>query len=180
MSGLGEAPHMVEMGAFTSVVAPVLVLALRRRISWGPLSWPAYAALPMFVLVHGAITLWMHAHEPSVPMHLLLHALLLGGAVIFWLPVLAGRHRLDPGGRAIYLFLGAPALDLAGVIVVATGDAVGGLAMIVAMLPIGLVAVALAWRWISEDERAAARYDAAHPLPGAPSPPDGYALPPTG
>lgn len=180
MSSFGDAAHMAEMGLFTSVVAPVLVLALRRRTTWGPLSWPAYTALPMFVLLHGAITLWMHAHEPPPLIHLLLHGLLLLGGVVFWLPVLAGRHRLDPAGRTVYLFLGAPALDLAGVIVVATGDSVGGLTMIVAMLPIGLVAVALAWRWIVDDERAARRLDETLPPAQDPAGTDRYALPPTG
>lgn len=174
MSSFDDVAHMVEMGAFTSVVAPLVVLALRRRITWGPLSWPAYAALPAFVLVHGAITLGMHAAEPPPLLHLLLHAILLLGGVIFWLPVLAGRHRLDPAGRVVYLFVGAPALDLAGVIVVATGDPAGGLAMIVAMLPIGLVAMTIAWRWAVDDERRV-RENVPPPLA-----PGGYALPPSG
>jgi cytochrome c oxidase assembly factor CtaG len=46
-----------------------------------------------------------------------------------------------------------PSLDLAGVVIVLRGDAAGGLAMIVGMLPVGVAAVALCWRWIIHEEQ---------------------------
>jgi hypothetical protein len=49
-----------------------------------------------------------------------------------------------------------PALDLPGVWLVARGDGPGGIAMILAMSPLGLTALALTWRWVREEER---RYD---------------------
>jgi hypothetical protein len=42
--------------------------------------------------------------------------------VVFWMPVLGTRRRLRDAGRAVYLFLAGPLLDLVGVWLVATGD----------------------------------------------------------
>jgi hypothetical protein len=47
-----------------------------------------------------------------------------------------------------------PAMDLAGVFVVLHGDAAGGLAMIVAMLPVGCAAVATTWHWLVTEQPA--------------------------
>jgi hypothetical protein len=165
MGGMAAIWPMAGMGLITSVLAPALVLATR---AWPrcsgltrPLSWPAPVALIGFVLLHGAITIGLDVHPVSTAASIAAHLLLLIGAVAFWLPVLGdARNRLDAGAGTIYLFLGAPALDLAGVAVVAWGDDAGGLAMIVAMLPIGLTALALAWRWISGEETAARAADA--------------------
>lgn len=52
----------------------------------------------------------------------------------------------------LYLFLSAPALDLAGVMVVILGDAPGGLAMIVGMLPAGGIAIVVTWQWVTREE----------------------------
>jgi len=87
-------------------------------------------------------------------------AVLLGCAAVFWHPVVGSTGRLDAIGRSVYLFLAAPSLDLAAVVVVAQGDSAGGLAMIVAMLPIGLAAVAYMWRWLVTEEAAARALDA--------------------
>lgn len=155
---LHEVVHMTGMGLLTSVAAPALVLFFRDTRPLRNLAPPAWAALPGFVVLHGTLIVIMQVREPAPAAHLGLDSLLLAGAVLFWLPVL-GRRRLDEAGRCVYLFLGAPALDLAGVIVVARGDSAGGLAMIVAMLPIGLTAVVLTWRWVRADEALAAELD---------------------
>jgi cytochrome c oxidase assembly factor CtaG len=163
--------QMAGMGLMTSLLAPAIVLGTRTRYRWSALSWPAPAPLVAFVILHGAVTLGMDSLPAGAAISLLVHCVLLLGAFAFWLPVLGGPHRLDPGGRAVYLFLGAPSLDLAGVFLVARGDSIGGLAMIVAMFPIGLAAVWLAWRWIRDEELAARRTESGGdrqfgPLPG--------------
>jgi hypothetical protein len=145
---------MALMGLLTSVVAPLIVVVTRRRWQWRWLTFPAAATLPTFVLAHAGITLGLTLAMPGRDIVVFLHACLLVAAISFWLPVLGPCSRLSRSGRCVYLFLAAPALDLAGVVVVASGDSGGGLAMIVAMLPIGLTAVILTWRWLEDDERA--------------------------
>lgn len=144
-----DAVHLAGMGALTSLVAPAIVLLARHRWTWSP----GWAAAPAFVVLHAALMLFMDLREPPLPLHLAIEALLLTGAVGYWLPVL-GHHRLDDTARCVYLFVTAPSLDLAGVVIVARGHAAGGLAMIVAMLPIGVAAVVLTWRLMLAEERA--------------------------
>lgn len=158
MHGMAVIWPMAVMGLITSVAAPALVLLLRRRprleALLRPLRWSAPVALVAYVLLHGLITIGLDAHPLGTLGSVGAHLVLLLGAIAFWLPVLGSRH-IDAGARAVYLFVGAPALDLAGVIVVARGNASGGLAMIVAMLPVGLVAVILAWQWVAQEEAVA-------------------------
>jgi hypothetical protein len=116
--------------------------------------------LPLFLGVHAAITVWMAFHDPTAPAHVALHGALLAAAVLFWLPVLGRRRRLGDAGRMVYLYLAMPTLDLAGVYVVLRGDPMGGIAMIAAMLPLGMAAVAVTWRWIVAEERRVAIADA--------------------
>jgi cytochrome c oxidase assembly factor CtaG len=159
---LHEIVHMTGMGLLVSVAAPALVLLGRHLRVARAGDLPVWLVLPGFVVLHGALILVMEVDEPSTLAHAGLDLLLLAGAVLFWLPVLGvGRHRLDDAGRCVYLFVAAPALDLAGVIVVARGNSAGGLAMIVAMLPIGLVAVGLTWQWLRAEEALAAELDRA-------------------
>src|SRR4051812_41260036 len=155
-----ELVHMAGMGLLTSVVAPALILLGRRARRLPSITWPAGLILAVFVLFHAAVMLWMEAWEPPRPAHLLLDALLLAGAVAFWLPVLGpAPGRLDDLGRCMYLFLATMSLDLPAVILVARGDAAGGLAMIVAMLPIGLAAVGLTWRVLQAEEAEVRRIE---------------------
>jgi cytochrome c oxidase assembly factor CtaG len=141
------------MGAVTSVVAPAAVLLTRRRLPpWALLRMPAAVALVGFLLLHAAVVL--SDHDTLDPTGFALHAALFAGALAFWLPVL-GPRRLDDGLRAGYLFLAAPSLDLPAVVTVARGNSAGGLAMIVAMMPIGVTAVVLAWRWMVAENYAA-------------------------
>jgi hypothetical protein len=151
---IAAAGHMLLMGLLVSVAAPAAIVATRRWYDWRALSAPAWLALPVFIAVHGVTMLTMEQIESRPALSFPVHTVLFFGAVLFWLPVLGRVRRLSDAGRCVYLFVGCPALDLAGVLMVARGDAVGGLAMIVGMLPIGLVAVWLTWRWIVEDERS--------------------------
>jgi hypothetical protein len=156
---------MAASGASVSLLAPGLIL-LPRRLGlpwdWDRLALPARVALPVFVVGHAVIMIGMAAVDLPEALDVPLHGLLVLGAILFWLPVLGRRCRLSDPGRTAYLFLAAPSLDLAGVWIVATGNSRGGLAMIVAMLPIGLAAVAITWRWMAREESLARQ---AEPLP---------------
>lgn len=147
--------HMAEMGLETSVVAPALLIATRDRLPWHAVALPAAVALPLFLVVHAAITIGMAFHEPPAIEHLALHGLLLLVAFWFWRPVFGRTRRLSDPGRVAYLFLAMPTMDLAGVYVVLQGDSTGGIAMIVAMLPVGFTTLTLAWRWLISEEREA-------------------------
>jgi cytochrome c oxidase assembly factor CtaG len=167
-----EIVHIAAMGLITSVLAPAVILLSRGLLRWRVLSWPAAVALPFFLVLHGTVMIWMDVSEPPPLEHTGLDALLFVGAIVFWLPVLGYGRRLDPIGRCVYLYLAAPTLDLAGVVIVARGDSAGGLAMIAGMLPIGLAAVALTWRLLQQDEARARALDLADPVtppPIAPS-----------
>lgn len=152
MTGVGAAA-MAATGLITSALAPALLLLSRGHALWQRISLPAPAAAVGFVLLHSAITIAMSVRVPLVFMAVARPALLVG-ALLFWLPVLGPPGvRLDGPGTSAYLFLAGPTLDFAAVYLIARGDAPGGLAMIVAMLPIGLAAVYLTWRWIAAEER---------------------------
>jgi|1186.fasta_scaffold18707_3 hypothetical protein len=151
MAGMPGVTEMAVMGLITSVLAPATVVLTRRRMRWTLLRGPVWLVLPAFVLLHAVITLGMPMDAP-LDARMELGVLLLLGAIAFWLPVLGSPARLDPVGATVYLFLAMPLLDLAGVWTVARGDAAGGLAMIVGMLPIGVIAVVLTWRWITAEE----------------------------
>lgn len=149
---------MAFMGLMTSVVAPLLVLALRDRVGLGPLDHRAAVALPGFVLLHAAIVLGVEAAGMwPMSVHVWAAAIVFVGAMVFWSPVLGRAHRLADDLGAVYLYLAAPTLDIPAVILIARGDSAGGLAMIVGMLPIGLIAVARTWRWLTAEEAAACR-----------------------
>lgn len=146
--------EMAIMGLDTSLLAPLTYFLTRRWVKWERVALPAVLALPVFLLAHTAITVWMSLHMPTWATDWIYQLGLLMASVIFWLPVLGERHRLQPGGRMIYLFAAMPAMDMAGVFVVLHGDAAGGLAMIVAMLPVGLAALLTTWRWVVSEDAA--------------------------
>jgi cytochrome c oxidase assembly factor CtaG len=160
--------EMIAMGVLTSLVAPVLIVLTRRRwhALWTRLTTPAPLAAVPFVVAHSAMVIWMGlGPEPGPSLvaqtfHAAVHVALFAGALLYWLPVLSPQPRLSPAARCVYLFLTAPALDLSAVIVVAGGHSAAGLSMIVSMLPIGLCAVWLTWRWISAEELAVAAFEA--------------------
>ncbi|MFR9805981.1 hypothetical protein ACL02T_27380 [Pseudonocardia sp. RS010] len=154
---MNHVAHMAMDGLLVSVLAPLLLL-LVRALRVEPPALPALVVAPAFVLLHAAATL-LPALTGVAP------ALLLAGGVLFWTPVL-GRRPLSPAGRIVYLFATMPALDLPGVWLVARGDGPGGIAMVLGMLPIGLAALALTWRWMADEERRAAAADGVGPEPG--------------
>lgn len=147
--------HMAGMGLLVSVIAPGLLLVLGRAApQLDRATVPAAAALPGFVTLHAVVTVYS-AYDPVPLLDAAAHLALLAGAMLFWAPVMWARHRLPDAGRMLYLYLAIPLLDMAGVWLVAVGDSVGGLSMIVGMLPMGVTAVVITWNWISREERRA-------------------------
>lgn len=154
MIGIG---HMAEMGLLTSVAAP-LIAARARRPRWrrlDALTPPAVPTFLGFVVLHAVIVLAMaYGLVPDV-WNQPVHGVLLVASVLFWLPVLGVRRRISDPARTVYLFLSMPPLDLPAVWVIARGDAPGGLAMIVAMMPVGLIAIVVTVRWMLQEEALA-------------------------
>ncbi|SFC79639.1 hypothetical protein [Streptomyces aidingensis] len=153
-------PAMAGWALALSAGVPGALLVTRNRAVWSRLAVPAAVSFPLFVLVHAAVVLSMAApgHHGPLP-RWPAEAALAAAAVLFWLPVVggaAGRHALGGPGRCLYLFLAMPLLDLPAVVLIAAGHAAAGLAMIVGMLPVGLIAAATTWRWIGDEERATA------------------------
>jgi hypothetical protein len=146
---------MALTGLAVSCLVPALLLATRGRRLWHRLSVPPALSLPLFVLVHGAVTVGEAVWHPGPALRLGCQAALLATCVLYWIPVIGGPHRLSGAGRCLYLYLSAPCLDLPAVFLITLGHSLGGLAMIVAMLPVGLAAMATTWRWITEEERLA-------------------------
>ncbi|MEU3528177.1 hypothetical protein AB0E62_30650 [Streptomyces sp. NPDC038707] len=147
-----------------AAAVPAVVHALRRSPLWERTAVPAAVALPLLVLAHAWAVLGDLGVLRPPGGALVTQPVLLGAAVLFWLPVLARtRHRLDDAGRCLYLFLAAPLLDLPVVGVVAAGRPAAGLAMITGMLPLGITAAAVTWAWVNREEREAR---AASPGPG--------------
>lgn len=158
MTGMGFlSPQTLAMalsGLLVAAGVPALVHFTRAWAGWWRISLPAAVALPLFLVLHAAVVL----SEPFVPSGLArlgVEALLLYAAMLYWLPVLGARHRLSDPARSVYLYLSMPVLDLPAVVMVARGHTAGGLAMVVAMLPIGLTALGVTWRWVTQEERLA-------------------------
>lgn len=155
---------MAIMGATTAVLCPGIILLTRDRICWRRVTPPAPAALCGFLLLHATITVTM-AMTSAVLVHVALWALLLSGGIFFWLPLLARGTPTSASARCVYLFIAAPSLDLAAVYVVSMGDQLGGLTMIVSMLPMGVTAMALMWQWALQEERSAQALPGHHDAP---------------
>lgn len=151
----GDMVHMGLMGLLVTAVVPALLLLERGRLRSDRLALPAAVALPAFALLHAVVTLGADGGHAPGPLAALAAPALLIGATVFWLPVFGRRHRLPDAGRAAYLFIAGPVLDLPAVWLVARGQVTGGLAMIVGMLPLGVAAIWVTWLWISNEERRA-------------------------
>jgi hypothetical protein len=149
-----HAAGMILSGFTVAVLVPATILATRSSALWRAVSVPAAVALPAFLLLH-AFVVFAGAVHPSTSLRLLLESGLVTAAFTFWLPVVGDRHRLSDPSRCVYLFLAAPLLDLPAVMMIAMGHTVGGLGMIVSMLPIGLTAFAATWRWVTTEEALA-------------------------
>ncbi|MGW7689645.1 cytochrome c oxidase assembly protein [Streptomyces asiaticus] len=153
---MDDALTMGLSGLDVAVLVPGVIRATRSRPLWRRVSLPAGMALPLFLVVHAAATLTPLFHGAASPaVHWVLEAALVGSGFLFWLPVFGGRYRLSEPGRCLYLFLASPLLDLPALLVIASGHALGGLSMIVGMLPIGIAAMAVTWRWATTEEQRA-------------------------
>lgn len=162
MDSAGAVLGMLAMGLLISVVAPLLVLAGRRRGTDTPGRRPGLAVVILLGVgvLHAAVVLGPMDDGPVG--EVASHALLLASGIAFWLPVLGrGTTRLPDAGRSVYLFLACPYLDMAALALVVRGEELAGIAMIVGMLPIPLAAVVLTWRWIAGEERSAQALDGA-------------------
>ncbi|WP_243087681.1 hypothetical protein [Streptomyces sp. 891-h] len=163
--GWPEAAEMAGVGLALTVALPALVIGTRSRTRWARL-WqrlcpPTGAALAGFVLLHAAVTAGACVLIPAPAVRCALHGVLLAGGLLFWLPVFGPGRKLSEPGRCLYLFVGAPLLDIPMVAAIALGHHHGGLAMIVGMLPMGLTAAVLTWRWITAEERTQRSLEAA-------------------
>ncbi|MGV9566710.1 hypothetical protein [Streptomyces sp. NPDC003480] len=154
---VASAAAMAWSGLALAALVPGALWLVRRAALWERASLPAGVALPLLVLTHAWAVLGDLARLTPPGGVFLTEPALLAAGVVFWLPVLAHtRHRLSDPGRCLYLFLAAPLLDLPAVGVVAAGHSLEGLAMIVAMLPVGGAAAAVTWSWVNREERLAA------------------------
>jgi putative membrane protein len=181
----GLAGHMVEHALLVAVAAPLVVLgspvALALRVA-GPrgraallgvlrspfVRWVAHSAVAWGLFV---ATQWA-AHAPgaiaavdsSPALHAFEHGWLVSTAILFWSCALGGvplPHPLGASQRAVYLFTGAAATDLAAIELMAAGHAGAGAAMLAGMLPLGLAAVLVTWRWVVAEEGRVARREVA-------------------
>jgi cytochrome c oxidase assembly factor CtaG len=160
MSPWTDGGLMIAMGLTMTVVCPLLVLAVRRRgwlRSLGPHPVWTFAA---FFVSHTSITLAM-AYDHATWVQVVLWLAMVPAGFAFYQPVFGARPMSD-AARCVYLFTSGPCLDLAAVaLIFAFHDAVGGIALIVGMLPLGLTAMATTWRWAQREEREAVVADAA-------------------
>lgn len=99
------AAHMVQHVAMTMVAAPLLAAGLRRLPKIHPLlAWLVFAATGW--LVH--FTPLFETATGSIPVHVFEHALLLGGALLFWAQVLGPGATLSYPLRLLYLVVAMP------------------------------------------------------------------------
>ncbi|MBO0728027.1 MAG: hypothetical protein J2P57_02135 [Acidimicrobiaceae bacterium] len=153
---MSDAGTMLLMGLTTSVGAPAMVVSVRRREPWRRIRVPAALAAGMFVPLHAVVTIAMSAGVGGPKAVTGWWLLLATGAAMFWWPVLSPRSQLSWAGRSAYLFLVPMSLDAAAIYPISTGDRAGGIAMILGMLPLGLAAMAVTWRWMRLEERLVA------------------------
>lgn len=155
-SVISDICFMFAMGLTPSVFALALALALRDWLPSGLVRLPPVAAFALFVIVHDTVTVVM-VGEMGSGLAVGLWALLLGAAVVFWLPVVRPERGLSAAGRALYLFVACPVLDLSAMYGISNGGPAGGLAMIVGMTPLGLIAAWSLWEWGQLEEKAGGR-----------------------
>ncbi|MBP0456843.1 hypothetical protein [Streptomyces montanisoli] len=150
----GEMVAMALSGGMVALLVPGALLMTRSARAWSWVTLPAAVALPLFLVLHGVVTLLPEFAPVDQAERWVLESALVCGAFLFWLPVLGTRRPLSGAGRCLYLFLAAPVLDLPAVFMISRGHTAGGIAMMVTMLPIGFAALVLTWRWIVAEERA--------------------------
>jgi cytochrome c oxidase assembly factor CtaG len=161
---------MVEHSLITGVVAPLLVLASRRlRPSLGPLPGHPLWAWSAFVITQWVfhLTPLLEASEGRPLVHAAEHLAFIAVGLWFWLPVLGAapagpERRLAEPGRALYLFLAAPAVDLVGVVLMVRGEGGAGVAMLAGTLPVVAAAGIVTWQWLTAEQRRATAMERAH------------------
>jgi cytochrome c oxidase assembly factor CtaG len=175
--------HMVQHGLLTAVAAPLLVLGepvtlglrlaspAHRRAAYRALHALRHALGPWSGLALFVTVQWL-AHWPAVldrseqhpALHAAVHVALMASAVVFFLPLL-GRQpvpRRVPGGRAaLHLMVAISLVDLVSVPYLATGRGEAAAAMLAAMSPLAVIAVALAWQSVLREERRMVQREAA-------------------
>jgi cytochrome c oxidase assembly factor CtaG len=159
-----SAAHMVEHSVIAGVVAPLLVLVWG-RVRRPPLPGGPVWAWSAFVIAQCVfhLTPLLEAPRGDPVLHAAEHLAFLAVGVWFWLPVLgAGDRRVGDPGRALYLFLAAPAVDLVGVALMIRGDGAAGVAMLAGTLPIVAAAAIVTWQWLAVEQRQATAMERAH------------------
>jgi putative membrane protein len=124
--------HMLQHLLLVLVVAPLLLLGLpsewiQRLLKWKPAARiEGYLGQPLVAWIIGVGTLYLwhipmfyNAALRDENIHLLQHLSFLISATIFWWPVilpLQEKRRLSPLGAMLYLFFGAAANTILGII----------------------------------------------------------------
>jgi cytochrome c oxidase assembly factor CtaG len=158
-AALGDQPlarHMFSHVLIVGVAAPLLVLgapvglalralprAERHRLAH------LLRARPLRTLLH-PVAAWLAFVATQIAFHL---PPLLD---------LAPRHPLLHAAplRSVYLLAAMPAVDVAGVYLMATGRGAAGAVMLAGSMPLALAAVAATWKWLSAEEARARRKEA--------------------
>jgi cytochrome c oxidase assembly factor CtaG len=178
--------HMAGHGVVVAVGAPLLVLGrpvtlLLRRLPrpaardlaallrspwlraalWPPLAWAAFVGVQL--AFH--LTPLFGAALRGGPLHGLEHVLFLATALWLWEVCLAVEplpRRWPALARAGLLITAMMASDIGSVKLMVDGEAAGGAAMAVSMMPLGLGAVGVLWSAMLREERRASRGEVAH------------------
>lgn len=98
------AAHMVQHVAMTMAAAPLLAAGVRLPRTHSLIAWVVFAATGW--LVH--FTPLFETATGNLPVHVFEHALLLGGAVLFWAQVVGKRATMSHPLRLLYLAVAMP------------------------------------------------------------------------
>ena len=98
------AAHMVQHVAMTMAAAPLLAAGVRLPRLHPLLAWVVFAATGW--LVH--FTPLFETATENLPVHVFEHALLLGGAVLFWAQVVGKGATMSHPLRLLYLVVAMP------------------------------------------------------------------------
>jgi putative membrane protein len=98
------AAHMVQHVAMTMAAAPLLAAGVRLPRIRPLIAWLVFAATGW--LVH--FTPLYEAATENLPVHVFEHALLLGGAVLFWAQVVGPAATMSYPLRLLYLVVAMP------------------------------------------------------------------------
>ena len=176
------AVHMLGHGLIVAIGAPLIVLGrpvsfllrtlprpvardlaqllrapLTRALLWPPLAFAAFAAAQLAFHLTPLFEQTLH----DGPLHELEHALFFWTALWLWTVGLAVEplpQRWPPLARALLLLAAMPVSDAGAIRLMLDGDREAGGVMVVAMMPFGLAAAAVAWRALLCEERRQRRF----------------------